>query len=62
LKALLETSREELSLMASPEIVEGIMRVREGRVRIKCGYDGVYGKISIFDKGERKEQRQLNLF
>jgi len=60
LKVLLESSREKLSSVASPEIVEGIMRVREGKVRIKCGYDGVYGKVSIFDK--KKEQKQLNLF
>jgi PHP family Zn ribbon phosphoesterase len=29
--------------------VEGILRVREGRVAIKPGYDGMYGEVSIFD-------------
>lgn len=62
LKILLEIPEEELSRSTSPEIVEGIMRVRQGKVKIKCGYDGVYGKISIFDRKKEKEERQLTLF
>jgi len=37
-----------------PEIAEGIMRVREGKVRIEPGYDGEYGKIEIFKEGEQQ--------
>ncbi|MEW6001626.1 MAG: endonuclease Q family protein [Nitrospirota bacterium] len=33
---------------------EAIKRMRSGNVRIIPGYDGEYGKIKIFDKGERK--------
>lgn len=62
LKVLLEVPEDELSLTASPEIVEGIMRVREGKVRVRCGYDGVYGKVSILDRKKEKGEGQLSLF
>jgi len=52
---LLEASNQELTGATLPEIAEGIARVREGRVSITPGYDGVYGKVSIFSKGEQKK-------
>jgi len=60
---LLDAPCEELAHFISPAIVEGIMRVREGKVKIKCGYDGFYGEINIFNKEEKEErEEQLNLF
>ncbi|MDO8600302.1 MAG: endonuclease Q family protein [bacterium] len=45
---LFDASRAELEVAMRPEIAEGIMRVREGRLHIEPGYDGTYGKVKIF--------------
>jgi len=64
---LLELPREDLVRFAAPRVVEGIMRVREGKIKIIPGYDGVFGKIQIFDESEKiesgqEESKQLSLF
>ncbi len=52
LKILLDIPGRELGTATLPEIAEGIIRVREGKVIKEPGYDGVYGKIRIFSKKE----------
>ncbi len=60
---LLNVPRADLEKVTLPEIAEGIIRVREGKVFIEPGYDGVYGKIRIFSKGEQKTlSKQGTLF
>jgi uncharacterized protein (TIGR00375 family) len=62
-KVLINTPRSDLEVVTLPEIAEGIIRAREGKVFIEPGYDGVYGKIRIFQKGEQKNvSRQGTLF
>jgi len=62
-KILIDVSRSELEATTLPEIAEGVIRVREGKVNIEPGYDGVYGKVRIFSKGEQKIlSRQGTLF
>jgi len=62
LKILLDTSLEDLGKMAEAAIVEGIKRVREGRLIIKPGFDGQYGEIKIFDEKEKMKHKQIRLF
>ena len=60
---LLDVPRKEIERISLPEIAEGIVRAREGKVFIEPGYDGVYGKVKIFSKGEQKKiTKQETLF
>ncbi|PIR02333.1 MAG: DNA helicase UvrD [Candidatus Nealsonbacteria bacterium CG_4_10_14_0_2_um_filter_35_20] len=54
-KVLLDVPCQDLQTAALEEVAEGIIRVREGRVQIEPGYDGVYGKVRIFSEKEKKK-------
>jgi len=61
---LLKASKEELLKSLPSKVVDGVLRVRAGKVNIKAGFDGEYGIISIFDDNEQQEknEQQLSLF
>lgn len=59
---LLKHSARELKAIADPLIVEGIERVRTGKVEITPGYDGVFGTIHIFSDADRRRIGQASLF
>jgi PHP family Zn ribbon phosphoesterase len=61
-RILLDLPLEELEKSTPPKILEGIKRVREGNLSITPGFDGVYGKIQIFEEKEKEETKQLGLF
>ena len=62
-KILLEAAKQELESSTLPEIAQGIIRVREGKISVEPGYDGVYGKVRIFSQSERKNIiKQKTLF
>ena len=62
-KVLLGVSQDELEKVVSPEIALGIINVREGKVKIAPGYDGVFGKISVDKTAIKKpKEEQASLF
>ena len=62
---VMDASKQALTRVVDEKIAEAIIRVREGKAKVIPGYDGVYGKLAIFEEnyGEPAPQRvqQLNL-
>ena len=64
---LLDAAPDELATFVPPRTLEGIVRMRQGKVSIIPGHDGVYGKVSLFPEAEDnkdadKSKEQLKLF
>ncbi|MCX6721997.1 MAG: endonuclease Q family protein [Candidatus Staskawiczbacteria bacterium] len=62
LEILLESSEKAIAEKSSPEIAQGVIKMREGKVSIEPGYDGVYGKIKIFSEksGKKEKKPEIN--
>jgi uncharacterized protein (TIGR00375 family) len=65
---LLDASLEDMATMVPLNVAEAVVRVREEKVKVVPGYDGVYGQLVIFPdqqqvetklKGEPVRQRSL---
>ncbi len=56
---LIEASKEEMSQIVDPQIAEAITRVREERIRVIPGYDGVYGQLLIFEEEPEKPLEKI---
>jgi uncharacterized protein (TIGR00375 family) len=63
-RILLDATPEELASFVPANILEGIVRMRQGKVSIIPGHDGVYGKIDLFPERKTGEEakEQLKLF
>ncbi len=63
---LLDFTEEEIAKISSPQIAQSILRIRAGQVHLEPGYDGLFGKIQIYNEIERdkffKKLKQTSLF
>lgn len=68
LQVLEDVPLEDLERATHPKVVEGIRRMREGRVFIEPGYDGEFGRIHLFEDSPAHpasvgaEAAQMSLF
>ncbi len=62
LKVLLEADKETIAKLSNEKIADAIIKVREGKVRFRPGYDGVYGQPIFNDeKIEALSSKQKSL-
>jgi DNA helicase-2/ATP-dependent DNA helicase PcrA len=54
LKILREIPLDTLEESVPPLVLEGLRRMRSGKIHIAPGYDGEFGKIALFEEGERE--------
>ena len=59
---LLNIAESELAKSCAPKVASGIINVRQGKVKIRPGYDGVYGKVEIFGEEDKKSEKQMSFF
>ena len=59
---MLNVSEKDLLELSDKKLVNLILLNREGKLKIKPGYDGVYGQIILNEDQEIKRQKSLNEF
>ena len=55
---LMETKKEDLTKASNEKIANAIIKAREGKIKIKPGYDGVYGQ-PIFENNANNEKEDI---
>jgi len=59
---LINLSQEQLEAITYPKIAAGIIKTRQGQVKLIPGFDGQYGKIEIFPEAEKGADQQIIMF
>jgi len=49
---LIDAKREDMARIVEPRIADAIVNVREGKIHVTPGYDGVYGQ-PVFSESEK---------
>lgn len=62
LDILLETPLEKVASFTLSKIVDGIKRVREGKICINPGFDGEFGTVTVFNSEDEPQKKQTALF
>lgn len=57
---LLDAEASSIESAAGKLIADAILRVRSGKVSITPGYDGVFGKVRIFNENEGRDLHQIS--
>ncbi len=54
---LMDAPTDEMSKLVEPRVAEAIVKVREEKVHVTPGYDGVYGQLALFDKPDETKPK-----
>jgi len=58
---LIDANKESLVKVTDEKIADAIINVREGKVKIKPGYDGVYGQLMFDGNVDEKQPNDTNV-
>jgi PHP family Zn ribbon phosphoesterase len=58
---LMDAPMEQMSGIVEPKVAEAIVRVREEKVHITPGYDGVYGQLVIFEEPNEAPPKKASI-
>jgi len=61
LEILLNISEKDLKNVVKDELAKAIILVRKRDIYIEPGYDGLYGKVSIFKSSEKKQRNNQKI-
>lgn len=56
LHVLLRASIKDITHIGGSTVAQAITKVREGNIAIEPGYDGIFGKVAIWQEGEERAQ------